>query len=195
MSDRLNNASQFNKILMERFVAKGNVCVDATAGNGYDTCRLANLVGEEGEVYSFDVQDDAILRTRDLLTGEGLQGRVKLIQDTHENIDIHIPGEVDFLIYNLGYLPGGDKPIKTESHTTISSVEKALKIMKHGAIILVTAYRGHQGGLEEYRSVKKYFEGLPQNSYNVFEFSFINQKNDPPITIGLEVRGGRTWQR
>lgn len=195
MSDALNNATQFAGILMERFVTRGKVCVDATAGNGYDTLKLADLVGEEGRVYSFDVQKDAILKTRDLLEGQGFQERVDLIQDTHGNIDKHISDQIDFVIYNLGYLPGGDKSIRTEADTTITSIDKAVRIMKSGAVMLVTAYRGHQGGFAEYEAVKEYLGNLPQNKYNVFEFSFINQKNNPPVTIGVEVRGGRTWQR
>ncbi len=180
---------------MERFVSQGQVCVDATVGNGHDTAKLAGLVGDEGLVYGFDIQGLAILNTEKLLKSVGLDGRVRLIQDSHENIDIHIDDEIDFIIYNLGYLPGGDKSVRTESNTTIKSIDKAIKIMRQGAILLVTAYRGHQGGMAEYSSVREYFEGLPQDIYNVFEFSFINQKNNPPITIGLEVRGGRTWQR
>lgn len=195
MIDKLNNATQFTELLMERFVSEGKTCVDGTAGNGHDTLKLAGLVGETGFVYGFDIQAEAIMRTQTLLESRGLENRVRLIQDTHENMDIHVPGQVDFIIYNLGYLPGGDKSIRTESNAVIKSMEKSLRKMKPGAIMLVTAYRGHQGGLLEYREVKEYLKSLPQGSYNVFEFSFINQKNNPPITIGLEVRGGRTWVR
>jgi len=129
------------------------------------------------------------------LKGRSLLERVRLIQDSHVHLDKHIPGNIDFIIYNLGYLPGGDKAVRTNAEATISSIDKALAIMNPGAVMLVTSYRGHEGGLAEYIAVKEYFEALSQEHYNVFEFSFINQKNNPPITIGLEVRGGRTWQR
>ncbi|MCR3955753.1 MAG: class I SAM-dependent methyltransferase [Gudongella sp.] len=195
MIEKLNNATQFTEILMERFVSEGKVCVDGTVGNGHDACKLAGLVGESGFVYGFDIQAEAIVSSQTLIESRGLENRVRLIQDTHENMEIHVPDQIDFIIYNLGYLPGGDKTIRTESNAIIKSMEKSLRIMKPGAVMLVTAYRGHQGGLDEYIAVKKYLRSLPQRSYNVFEFSFINQKNNPPITIGLEVRGGRTCQR
>ena len=195
MIDKLNNATQFTEILMERFVSPGEICVDATAGNGYDTSKLAHLVGEEGFVYAFDIQREAVQRAGELLKGRSLLERVRLIQDSHAHLDKHISVNIDFIIYNLGYLPGGDKAVRTNAEATISSIDKALAIMNPGAIMLVTSYRGHEGGLAEYIAVKEYFEALSQEHYNVFEFLFINQKNNPPITIGLEVRGGRTWER
>ena len=38
---------------IEAVVRKGDLVIDATAGNGHDTVFLANLVGETGEVIAF----------------------------------------------------------------------------------------------------------------------------------------------
>ena len=35
-------------------------CVDMTLGNGWDALQLCNLVGKEGKVYGFDIQEDAL---------------------------------------------------------------------------------------------------------------------------------------
>ncbi|MGM0395574.1 MAG: tRNA (mnm(5)s(2)U34)-methyltransferase [Bacillota bacterium] len=195
MGDILNNATQFTEIIMKNFVREGHICVDATTGNGKDTLILAKLVGVTGFVYSFDIQKIALENAGDLLAKKGLHHRVSLVHDSHENIRGNIEGEIDFIIYNLGYLPGGDKSVRTSATTTIRSINNALYSMVPGAIMLITAYTGHEGGLYEYQAVRGLAEELDQNGYNVFEFSFINQKNNPPITIGIEVRGGRIWQR
>ena len=53
---------------------------------------------------------------------------VTLIHDGHENILNDIPsdiiGNVDAAIFNLGYLPKGDKSIVTKPETTIQAIEK-----------------------------------------------------------------------
>ena len=35
---------------------KGDYAVDATLGNGHDTCFLAEIVGDSGKVFGFDIQ-------------------------------------------------------------------------------------------------------------------------------------------
>lgn len=189
MNDKFNNSIQFSEMIMETIVKEGQICVDATAGNGFDTLKLANLVGEKGLVYSFDIQVEAIENTEELLINEKLDGRVRLIKDSHAHLKDYIRDEIDFIIYNLGYMPGGDKSITTVAQTTLESVSSALSIMKTGAIMLITIYKGHKEGFEEYESLVDMTKNLEQNKYNVFKLSFENQKNSPPITIGIEVRG------
>ena len=188
MKDKLNNALQFNKVLFNTFIKSGDSVLDATCGNGNDTLTLAKLVGMEGFVYAFDIQKIAIENTRQLLENNKLSDRVELILDSHENIDKHVDKKLDFVVYNLGYLPEGDKSIKTNPLSVIISVQKALDFMKSGAILLITCYRGHDGGLYEYSRVKDFAEKLDQKRFNSFEFNHINQQNYPPITIGIEIR-------
>ncbi len=38
---------------------EGDIVIDATMGNGHDTQFLAELVGENGHVYAFDIQESA----------------------------------------------------------------------------------------------------------------------------------------
>ena len=35
---------------------EGDYAVDATLGNGHDTCFLAKIVGDNGKVFGFDIQ-------------------------------------------------------------------------------------------------------------------------------------------
>lgn len=188
MKDKLNNTLQFNKIIFTSFIKQNDIVLDATCGNGNDTLSLAKLVGSGGLVYAFDIQKKAIDKTKKLLKENNLTDKVDLICDSHENIEKYIDRELDFAVFNLGYLPEGNKNIKTNLNTTMIGIKKALGHMKCGSILLITIYRGHDGGVDEYKGIKDYANKLNQNEFNVFEFEFINQKNYPPITIGIEVR-------
>ena len=45
-------------------VQAGDLCIDATAGNGNDTLLLCELVGKEGKVVAFDIQQVAVDNTK-----------------------------------------------------------------------------------------------------------------------------------
>jgi tRNA A58 N-methylase Trm61 len=172
--------------IMEMNVKEGDIVLDCTVGNGNDTLNLAKLVGEKGKVYGFDIQPIAIEITRNKLIESGLLNRVVLINDGHERINHYIKEKLDFVIYNLGYLPRGDKTIITKASTTLESVKKALSLLKANGLLLVTSYTGHEGGKEEYNALLNFFKSLDQRMYNVLKFEFINQKNNPPTLFGVE---------
>ena len=180
------NAVDLAKKIIYYHVKRGDTVVDCTVGNGNDTILLARLVGEKGKVYGFDIQSIALNITKDKLLKENLEKRVVLLNSGHENIDNYISEGVDFIIYNLGYLPGGDKKIKTEADTTLLSVKKSLSLLKQNALLLITCYPGHDGGNLEKEGIKNFLNTLSQKEYNVLEFNFINQKNNPPILYGVE---------
>lgn len=45
-------------------VAPGDLCIDATMGNGNDTLLLSTLCGEKGRVLAFDIQEQALKSTK-----------------------------------------------------------------------------------------------------------------------------------
>lgn len=49
----------YSKELLKMAAGEGDIVVDATMGNGHDTQFLAELVGENGHVYAFDIQESA----------------------------------------------------------------------------------------------------------------------------------------
>ena len=55
-----------SKVIREH-VKEGDLCIDATAGRGNDTAMLCELVGPSGKVIAFDIQEDAVRSTRELL--------------------------------------------------------------------------------------------------------------------------------
>lgn len=40
-------------------VQPGDICIDATMGNGNDTLLLSSLCGKDGHVFAFDIQEAA----------------------------------------------------------------------------------------------------------------------------------------
>ena len=86
----ITKITDINKLFLEKIINKGDIVIDATMGNGYDTMYLANIVGENGFVYSFDIQEEAIKSTKKKLEKENLCDRVKLILDGHENMDKYV---------------------------------------------------------------------------------------------------------
>ncbi|MDR0879165.1 MAG: methyltransferase domain-containing protein [Clostridioides sp.] len=182
----LTNVTDVNKIYMRNVIKDGDIVVDATMGNGNDTKFLAELVGQNGFIYAFDVQPQALEETSRLLEKSGFTENVSLILDGHENILKHVDREVDFVIFNLGYLPRADHNVKTRPETTIKAVEGALSLLKQNGIMSIAMYTGHDGGKEERDMVYSYLEKLPQDEFSVMENIFVNQVNNPPQLLIVE---------
>ncbi|MGX9135648.1 class I SAM-dependent methyltransferase [Rummeliibacillus sp. JY-2-4R] len=183
---KLQRVLQYAQFLLQDTVADGDIVVDATAGNGYDTAFLAQLVGEMGHVYAFDIQQQAIDSTKSRLEDIGLADRVSVILDGHENVANYVEEPISAAIFNLGYLPGSEHEIITKPDTTLKSIEDLLNLLKVGGIIVLVVYYGHAGGKNERDQVIEYVSNLPQKNVHVLRYEFINQKNDPPFIIALE---------
>ncbi|RYD64173.1 MAG: methyltransferase domain-containing protein [Verrucomicrobiaceae bacterium] len=138
---------------------EGDLAIDATAGNGHDTVFLAKLVGEAGKVIAFDVQEQAIASTRDRLTAENLLERAKLVHGSHSLIPEHAAaGSTSAVMFNLGYLPGGDHTVITRTDETLQALEGALSVLKPGGILTIVCYPGHEGGDAESAAVVAWAE-------------------------------------
>lgn len=135
----------------------GDVAVDATVGNGHDTYFLAGLVGPTGRVFGFDIQAEAVRRTEMLLKENGL-ANVTLTRGDHSRMAELLPadvrGHVAVVMFNLGYLPGGEKTITTGPPTTLAALDAAVSVLREGGLLSVVAYRGHPGGLAEADAVR-----------------------------------------
>lgn len=180
------NQIELAKKIISQLVSEGDIVVDCTVGQGHDTLTLSRQVGDLGKVYGFDIQAMAIDMAKDRLKSEGAYKNVVLINDGHENIDEYIDEEVKLVMYNLGYLPRGDKSIVTKASTTLESIKKSLDLLKKNGLLLITCYTGHKGGFSEKEAVEKFLKKLDQKKYSVLEFNFMNQKNNPPILYGIE---------
>ncbi|WP_280769997.1 class I SAM-dependent methyltransferase [Salipaludibacillus daqingensis] len=189
---KLSGILPFARELLQKSIPEGGVAVDATAGKGNDTAFLAKLVGENGFVYSFDVQKEAIEATKNRMKQMNLENQVKIIHDGHEKIETHLSPNhlqnIDGAIFNLGYLPGSDKSIVTSAFTTITALNQLLHHLKKEGIVVLVIYHGHEEGKLEKDNLLPFVSSLPQEEFHVMEYRFINQKNDPPFIIAIEKR-------
>jgi predicted methyltransferase len=187
---KLKKVLPFAKNLLETAITPGDLVIDATLGNGHDTVFLAGLVGEQGHVYGFDIQEEAVINSQHLLEEANLIKRATLFKKGHEQISKCIPsahhGKITAAIFNLGYLPGGDKSIVTKPATTISAIEQLLSIMSPGGMIVIVIYHGHPGGDIERDSLLQYVKTIDQKKADVLQYDFINQVNYPPFIIAIE---------
>lgn len=149
----------------------GQFAVDATMGNGHDTLFMAELVGVEGRVFGFDIQQQALANTRQRLAAAGLENRAALIQGGHEHMAFMIPsriqGQISAIMFNLGYLPGGDKHKVTRPETTLAAVKAATRLLAPGGIMTILVYRGHAGGQDEADTISRALDSLKQNGFEV----------------------------
>lgn len=145
-------------------IKAGSIAIDATVGNGFDTLFLAESVGRDGRVYGFDVQPLAIELATLILTTRKCADRCQLFEVGHESMVAHLPessvGKVAVVMFNLGYLPHGDKSITTQPLTTLAALEQAFKFLKPGGILSILSYRGHPGGLEEFRQIQQWLNSM-----------------------------------
>ncbi|WP_332633875.1 class I SAM-dependent methyltransferase [Halalkalibacter flavus] len=182
----------FARFLLENVLSPGDIAVDCTVGNGHDTVFLANLVGENGHVYGFDIQAEAIASTTEKLTEHQLLERVTLHQQGHEEVRSVIPEykqmKLKGAIFNLGYLPGGDKSIITQPTSTIAALSALLDMMPKGGTIVLVIYHGHEGGKTEKDSLLSFLEQYDQRLAHVLKYEFINQSNNPPFVVAVEKR-------
>lgn len=139
-------------------VKPGETVVDATAGNGHDTLFLTGLVGEAGKVAAFDVQEAAIEATRRRLEAAGMAERATLWCESHTRIAERVGPGVAAVMFNLGYLPGGDHAMITRTGETLRALEVAVELLRPGGLVTVVCYPGHPGGDQEAAAVRAWAE-------------------------------------
>ena len=167
---------------IKNLILPGDTVIDATAGNGNDTLKLCSAVGPNGKVYAFDIQETALKETKKKLNQAGFEN-AKLICDSHSGIDKYVSESVKAVIFNLGYLPGGDHNLQTKYTTTIEAVEKSLKLLDCEGFVSITVYYGKNSGTEEKEKVMEYLKNVSHKEYTVTVHDFYNRPNNPPLTV------------
>lgn len=157
--------------VLSSLLTTGDIAIDATVGNGHDTLFLAEQVGATGKVYGFDIQETALDTAHRRLEEAGLAARVSLYHAGHEAMAVVLPqgvaGRVKGVMFNLGYLPGGEKQRITAVSTTLAALEQARSLLGPGGAISVLAYTGHPGGRDEAEAVKGWASALSPDFYEV----------------------------
>jgi len=179
-----------HNIVREKLQA-GEIAIDATVGNGHDTLFLVDQVSPSGRVYGFDIQQAALDVTWNRFQQTRLPTEfLTLIHSSHALMDKKIPasllGRIKVIMFNLGYLPGGDKTIITQTNSTLTALTVASRILSAQGIITVLAYPGHQGGDEETDQVKHWCGQLDAGKFKVTVFYSSVRKDSAPRFFVIE---------
>lgn len=165
-------------------VKEGDYCIDATAGNGNDTQVLCELVGEQGRVIAFDVQEQAITNTRQRLETNGLIERATLVLESHERMAEYAETDsVSCIMFNFGYLPGGDHNRATKKESSIRAIHEGLRLLKKGGMMSLCIYSGGDSGFEEKDAILAELKQLDRRAYLVIVSEYYNRPNNPPIPV------------
>jgi len=178
-----------HQILLLRLF-QANCIVDATAGNGRDTLFLSQHSRDDARIWAFDIQEQAINNTKQLLLANRCLTKVKCILDSHCNIGQYVTEKVDIVTFNLGYLPGADRTVTTRGQTTIEAINKSIQLLNKNGIITIVAYPGHAPGKEENDQIFKYVSSLPQSDFHIGCWQMLNQVNEPPVLYVVEKKEG-----
>lgn len=186
----LKNPLSFSHEMIKSMVNQGDLVIDATVGNGHDTLFLSNLVGESGQVYGFDIQKQAIESTKKRLMENNALAEIELIHAGHEMMAAHIPEEkkASAIMFNLGYLPKGDKEIVTKAETTKKAITQALSLLKKSGLLSIMVYYGHPGTNGEKEVVDELVREIPQEKFETLSYKFVNQRNNPPYLYLIQRR-------
>jgi len=169
----------------------GEIAIDATVGNGHDTLFLVEQVSPSGRVYGFDIQQTALDVTWNRFQQTKLPTEcLTLIHESHALMDQNIPasflGKINVIMFNLGYLPGGDKTIITQTDSTLTALTVASRILSAQGIITILTYPGHQCGDEETDQVKRWCEQLDAGKFKVNVFYCSVRKDSAPRFFVIE---------
>jgi len=183
MSNLLTKTTELAMYIASSYAFPGCVIVDATCGNGHDTLALA--ASGPSKLYAFDIQQQAVDNTAALLRAEGYgslleNGTISIICDSHSNMYDHVTGHVDLVVFNLGYLPGGDKTITTSVTETMTAIKSSLDLLNKGGLLCITMYSGHKEGSVEKEQLMDLAKTLDPKTYHAAYVNFINQHNAPP---------------
>ncbi len=151
-------------LLVREVLQPGDTAIDATCGNGHDTEFLSRLVGPDGRVFAFDVQEIAIHATA-MRVAQSMGGSVTLFHVSHAEmlkcLPVECRGLIAVVMFNLGYLPGSRRSVTTLSASTRVALEQACQLLRPGGMVSIVAYTGHAGGQDELQTIRDFVAELP----------------------------------
>jgi len=176
----------FSRAVLRQAVRPGDLAVDATLGNGRDAALLAGLVGPQGRVWCFDIQELAIRRARQRLAEAGLLEQVEIIHAGHETLGAWLPtlalGRVRAATFNLGFLPGSDRRVITRPETTLAALQALEPFMAQSGVISLAVYAGHAGGAQEAEAVAAWCTKLDQTRWRAVRYGQINRQVNKQVS-------------
>ncbi len=173
----------------KKLVYPGDLVIDATCGKGRDTLKLSQLAihSDRGEVYACDIQTQAIQWTQHYLTRHLSPQqvlRIHFVLGCHSQFPSQIqPNTVKLIVYNLGYLPGGDKTRTTKTESSLQSLRQAQELVMPGGAISLTCYPGHTEGALEENAILAYVKNLPSSQWSCCYHQWLNRCRAPSLLL------------
>lgn len=165
-------------------VQPGDLCIDATMGKGNDTLLLSELAGPSGQVLAFDIQPEALAFTRSLLSQSACPSNYRLILDSHANMRAYAaPDSVSCIVFNFGYLPGGDHTKATLPDTSVAAIQQGLSLLRPDGLMSLCIYSGGDSGFLERDRILEHVRNLDPRRYLVIRADYYNRPNHPPIPV------------
>lgn len=165
-------------------ITAGDLCIDATMGNGNDTEFLCKAVGETGRVLAFDIQQAALAHTEERLNNNLPYRNYELYLESHERMEKYAQKDsVSCIMFNLGYLPSGDHTLATRAESTLRAMNQGLGLLRKGGVMSVCIYSGGDSGFAERDAVLKWLRELDGRRYLVLVTEYYNRPNHPPIPV------------
>ena len=171
----MNNTTFVHKYI-KPLIGKDDLVIDMTAGGGNDTLFLARYAGK---VLAFDISSEAIERTKKKTEG---YDNITYILDSHTRVDAYTDS-ARLVLFNLGYYPYGDKTSPTKAETTSEAFLKSWDLLEEGGYLVMTFYRGHQGGKEEYLCL---LDLIKKKGLRITEAYRQHRHMDEPVTVILK---------
>ncbi len=154
--------------------------IDATLGNGQDALFLAPLC-TRGKLTGIDVQEQAISSAQEILKE---YYHIEYVLGSHATFPNHLtPETIKLIVYNLGYLPRGDKTIVTQTSSTLESVQNALSLLTPGGMISITCYSGHEEGANEEKALLEFSRRLNPRQWSVSHQQWLNRHRCPSLLL------------
>ena len=191
MSNDFRSARFWAAELIQPALYPGARAIDATMGNGHDTQWLCEQVGDEGRVYAFDVQPEAVARTQARLEAAGMQSRAVLYCAGHETMAERVLEPVDVVMFNLGWLPGSAHGVTTLTETTLRAANAALGLLREDGLLTLCIYPGHAEGARELNALLDWARKLDDRRYDVILKAYLNQPNPPPQLLAIKKKRRR----
>ena len=145
---------------------------------------LSRLAGPDGQVLAFDIQEQALQAARQKLLRENAPANYTLFLESHTHMADHVkPDSVSCIVFNFGYLPGGDHSLATRSETSIQALEQSLTLLKKGGLLSLCIYSGGDSGFEERDDLLTWLKKLDSHNYLVIRSDYYNRPNNPPLPV------------
>jgi ubiquinone/menaquinone biosynthesis C-methylase UbiE len=127
LDNRIRKWFQDPQKILAPYIKEGMKVLDIGCGPGFFSIELAKMVGNNGKVFSVDLQEGMLQKIRSKIHGTELEERIKLIKSGED--EINVPEKVDFI---LAFYMVHEVPNK-------NSFFKALKnvLIEKGQILIV----------------------------------------------------------